>query len=136
MSKSRKELKQWIEEQTFPTMCALAVCYLYNSIDDEKTYKISDVYHAFNQMHLLRSNKLPTKRFIYKNSWCINQRFVDCAINYAINKLDKNKMRDRINLLDFQFLCMRYFDWLSEKLSQVKIISFCDVEIKLKELGF
>ena len=135
MSKSRSELESWIEDHTFPTMCAIARLYLFPNCTVRNHWR-QEVWSKFSEMHILRRTKrLPNAGFIYSNSWRVNSQFVQNAVDWAIDHEDQLTPRDDIDIQHLSELMDSYFTWLSEILSKNRVLKTNDVYRKLDELG-
>lgn len=63
MSKSRKDLGDWIEDHTWQTMVAIAQLYAFPN--GNRVHWRKEVWEKFDRMHLFRHNsKLPDAKFI------------------------------------------------------------------------
>ena len=135
MSKSKSDLAAWIEDRTFPTMCALAQLYVFPN-NENKNHWRQEVWGSFNRIHVFRhNNKLPSAEFIYKSSWGVDSGFVESAIDWAIDKEAKFTPRDDINIQELTDIMNSYFIWISEMLSKDIFISTNKVYKELDELG-
>lgn len=135
MSTSKSDLSAWIEDHTFPVMCALAQLYLFETAQDRNHWK-KEVWSNFNQMKRLKSNnKLPSAKFIYQSSWEPNSDCVGDAVKWAINHDESLSPRDDIKLNELHTIMQEYFEWLSIKLSNSIYLDSGEVYNKLDELG-
>jgi len=135
MSKDRSDLAAWIEDHTFPVMCAIAQLYLFENVPYRAHWR-QEVWSKFCQMHVLRSSKkLPSSDFIYDNSWGVNKGFVDDAINWAISHEYELTPRSIVDSKEVETMMDDYFIWLSNQLSNHRAIPSKDVYSKLDELG-
>ena len=135
MSKSKSELAGWIEDHTFPVMCAITQLYLFENCDVRSHWR-QEVWANFKDMRLLRrQNKLPTSKFIFENSWKVNEVFVDDAVTWAIDHENNLICREDIDVNHLHAIMENYFKWLSDQLSTHKTISSTAVYTKLDELG-
>lgn len=135
-SKSRAELAGWIEDHTFPVMCALAQIYLFSDAPTVHHWK-QEVWANFHSMRVLRSSKkLPSASFIFDNSWKINEGFVQNAIDWAISKEKFLEVRDDVDESELSSMMKSYFYWLSNKLSKSPAVSTEDVYSAIDIIGF
>ena len=135
MSKFKSELAGWIEDHTFPVMCAIAQLYLFENCDVSSHWR-QEVWASFKDMRLLRrQNKLPTSKFIFENSWKINEGFVNDAVTWAIDHENTLHCQKDVDVNQLYDIMERYFKWLSDQLSKHKTISSTAVYTKLDELG-
>lgn len=135
MSKGKKDLESWIEDHTFPTMCALAQLYLFPYFSAKNHWK-QEVWSSFNSMHLLKTNnKLPSAQFIYDSSWGIDSVYAKDAINWAIAHESNLTPISDIDIDFISEVMSEYFRWLSNQLSKTKFLVPEHVYRKLEELG-
>lgn len=135
MSKAKSDLAAWIEDHTFPTMCAIAQLYLFPEYSAKSHWR-QEVWSKFGQMHILRTTKdLPSSKFIFENSWGVDKRFVEDAVDWATGHEENLTPREDIDLEYLYSLMEAYFEWASTKLSVSRALKPKDVYAKLEELG-
>ena len=135
MSKSKSDMGAWIEDHTLPVMCAIAQLYIFPHADARKHWR-HEVWEKFPRIHKFKgSNKLPSQKFIYENSWEIDKDNVQDAINWAIGKEYKLTPRDDIDIAELSFIMQEYFTWLSKNLSTSIVLIERKTLEKLDELG-
>lgn len=135
MSKNRADLAGWIEDRTFPVMCALAQLYLFPNVTTRTHWRI-EVWEKFHEMKLFRhNNKLPDARFIYSNSWGVDAKYAEDAVTWAIDHEHTFQPKDRVNKHELCCMMSTYFKWLSSQLSKHRVVHMDAVMAKLDELG-
>ena len=134
MSKSRKDLGEWIEDHTWQTMVAIAQLYAFPN--GNRVHWRKEVWEKFDRMHLFRhNNKLPDAKFILDNSWNVNKQFVADALQYAIDKEEEYEPRADLDVSELTGIISKYFTWLAEVLSKHPAVQKSEVLNKLDELG-
>ncbi len=136
MSKSRVDLEAWIEDQTLPTMIALAQLYVFPY--GARTHWRREVWEKFHIMHLFRHNKkLPDAQFILKSGWNVNNSNskLENVIDFVISKEEAYQPRNDIDLNQFRNICEAYFKWLANELSQRDLLAPKKVYEELDRLG-
>lgn len=134
-SYNRENVAGWIEDHAYPTMKAIARLYLFPDTAVKDLWR-NDVWETFHSMRTLRpSYKLPSAKFIYKNSWIPNADFASTAIKMALEADYMRTPRPQYLIAEYQELASKYFWWISEKLSNVPAVSEGAVNNKLQELG-
>lgn len=135
MSKNRKDLAAWIEDRTFPVMCAIAQLYLFPNVTTRAHWRI-EVWEKLHEMKLFKhNNKLPDAEFIYANSWGIDEEYVSDAITWAISHENLLTPIAKIDKVELHDIMSDYFSWLSQQLSKHRAVHINDVAEKLDELG-
>lgn len=135
MSKSRTDLSSWIEDHAWPVMVALSQLYAFPT--GPRVHWRKEVWEKFDRMHVFRhNNKLPDADFIFENSWGVNSRFVEDALQYAIDKESETyEPRTDMNIDDLTRIMEDYFRWASLQLSNHPALKKNDVLDKLDDLG-
>ena len=136
MSKSRRDLEAWIEDQTLPTMIAIAQLYVFPN--GARTHWRREVWEKFHTMHLLRHNKqLPSANFILKSGWEVNNRDKQLrdVVRFVIGKEDAYSPRKDIDINELTYLMEEYFEWLAWRLSKSQLIEPDEVYSELDRLG-
>lgn len=135
MSSKRSELGAWIEDHTFPVMCAIAQLYLFEGVQDRKHWR-NEVWSKFNRMKLLKKrNKLPSSEFILENSWGANCKYVKSAVKWAVDHDKSLTPRSNVDVDELYDIMEIYFFWLSHKLSSDIYLDSDDVYAQLDKLG-
>ena len=136
MSKSRRDLEAWIEDQTFPTMIALAQLYVFPN--GARTHWRREVWEKFHMMHVFRHNKqLPSAEFILSSGWKVNKsdKQVRDVIRFVIGKEVDYVPRKNIDVRELTYIMERYFEWISWQLSKSRIVEPNEVYSELDVLG-
>lgn len=135
MSISKKDLAAWIEDHTFPVMCAIAQLYLFKDVPTRNHWRV-EVWEKLHEMKLLKqNNKLPSKEFIYNSSWRVDKDYVEDAVKWAISKEQDFKAPDVVCIHELSEIMEIYFQWLSDKLSKSRVIHIDEVRDQLDKLG-
>lgn len=133
-SKSRKDLGAWIEEHTFQVIVALAQLYAFHG--GNRGHWRREVWSKFPEMHTFRhNNKLPDAKFILANSWDVNKKYVENALQYAIGKEYEYEPRTDISLDEFYSIAQQYFYWLAEYYTTHRAMIPKDCYSELDKLG-
>lgn len=134
-SMCKTDLRDWIDDNTFPTMCAIAALYLFEGAPIRRFWRY-EVWENFRSMKVRKwSRTLPSAKFIFNNSWGLNRLFVQDAIIWAIKHNSEFVPKQQIDRDELYSIMEDYFTWLSAKLSTCRILASNSVLHKLDELG-
>ena len=134
MSDKRKDLGAWIEDHTKQVMIAITQLYLFPN--GNRTHWRKEVWEKFYEMHRLKgSNKLPSAKFIFENSFKVHSRMIQNHVKFVISKEDQYDPIEDIDLNQLFQIEKDYFIWLSSKLSKEDFVSKTDVLDELDKLG-
>ena len=134
---SKAEIRDKIEDKTFPIMEAIAQLYLFPDEQEVSHWKREVWANLFKMYKLKGKHKLPTAEFIYQSTWVEYKDSFETAVE-AAQEHEYNYVPniDRLNSLATLYSIMdEYFQWLSSKLSVNNDVKPSEVYEKLLELG-
>lgn len=130
----RRDLADWVEDKTVPTMEVLAQLYLFPATEYENHWR-QELYAAWNKVKLLKGNKLPDKDFLLNSTLEVNRHLASRVLQSMIGKEHELTPRKNYNVNDYMNICDEYFDWLCDNLSKNQIVIHREVYNKLDEMG-
>lgn len=133
-AKSLSDIGADLEARTPPVIQALIQLYLYPTAA-KKAHWRTEVWANLHTVDLRkRTNKLPKREFILKNTILPNMKFIE---SFVASVIDKEYKFDPIPV-DYDELCGlidNYFDWLATRLSQTRYLAANEVYTKLESIG-
>lgn len=133
-AKNRKDLGAWIEGHTRQVMIAITQLYLYPN--GPRRHWRKEVWEKFYEMDLFKhNNKLPDAKFILKNSWEVNKKWVNNILEFVIDKEEDYTPREDINTEELTRILEEYFIWIADKLSKSPVVRISEVREELDKLG-
>ena len=134
MSMRRKDLADWIEDHTFQVMVALAQLYLFPT--GNRVHWRKEVWEKLSVMYPLKStHKFPSADFIFEKSWEANKRYINDAMQRALDKEESYDPLPGTTYDEFYQITKDYFLWLSSMLCNCKQIPLQEVKSELDRLG-
>ena len=134
-SMCKADLEDWINDKTFPTMCAIAALYLFEDAPIRRFWRC-EVWENFRSMKVRKwSRRLPSAKFIFNSSWGLNRLFVQDAITWAIKHNSAFVLSPQVDKDELYSIMENYFTWLSTELSTCRVLASSSVLHKLDELG-
>lgn len=135
MSYRRSDLAAWIEDHTFPAMICLAQLYMFPNSENRRHWA-TELFATFHSMRVLRgTSRVPSSRFIFENSWGIDEKYFKDACNAAEDKELELDVREDFSYDAVRELMRSYFEWIASELSVHRAITLSDVFNELDVLG-
>lgn len=134
MSMKRKDLAEWIDNHTWQAMVALAQLYLFPQ--GNRIHWRKEVWEKFSEMYTLKkTHQFPDSQFILDNSWGLNKKYINDALQRAMDKEDQYEPIKGWSYDEFYNIVKDYFTWLASYLSCNHQIPLHEVKHKLDRLG-
>lgn len=136
-AKYKDDIEDMIQDATPQIIEPLAQLYLFPGTEICGHWR-KEVWNRIPTMPLLKGrNKLPSAKFIFKNSYELFQFDIDAIVQQALDhESDLTPDYERLaNMYQFKKIVRTYFTWLSEYLSKHKVVNPTDVYNELNSLG-
>lgn len=136
-AKYKDDIEDMIQDATPQIIEPLAQLYLFPGTKICGHWR-KEVWNRIPTMPLLKGrNKLPSAKFIFKNSYELFQFDIDAIVQQALDhESDLTPDYERLaNMYQFKKIVRTYFTWLSEYLSKHKVVNPTDVYNELDSLG-
>lgn len=128
------DLAMWVEEKATPVMEVLAQLYLFPDTEYENHWR-GELYARWNQVKLLKNNKLPSSEFLYANTLEPNKQFASGVLQHMIDKEYTLVPREGYTVDAYLVICDIYFRWICDCFSRYRYISKEEIYQKLDEMG-
>lgn len=130
----RDDLAMWIEDKATPVMEVLAQLYLFPNTEYENHWR-GELYSLWNQVKLLKNNKLASSKFLYDNTLGVNKQYARGVVQHMIDKEYTLTPRSDFDMNTYLTICDTYFKWICEKFSTYRYVSKDEIYQKLDEMG-
>lgn len=133
--RSKRKFADELEDCTRPVVNALAHLYLFpkSKYDSQWRQEVHIWLHEVKRVGF--AQKYPSAKFIYNNTWRINQEDVSAYIQWAIYPEDNLTRVCSYSEEQFTRIVTSYFQWISKVLSENGQVPPKQIYEKLDELG-
>lgn len=131
----RSEIAARLEENTRILMKHLIKLWMFPEASETNHWR-KEIYSFLNQVPAMKGvNKLPSKEFIFKNTFVINEKFIDDLYEDVYDDYTDNHILARTNCDAMHQAIKDYYIWMSDILSKRGVVSYKKVLQELEILG-